>query len=123
MKLEQKAIYIPSFIINTHLYSNNFKETIEDIQISYNDNDKEKKLYLNSVDEFIKIEFIPDDNINNSFSIDSIDDKQKEVIIKDSFIIGIFDNEIVNNDKLPLLQFLYVTKDKFLTKKNFSTEE
>ena len=41
-------------------------------------------------------------------------------VIKDSFIMGIFDNYIINGNKLPLLQFLYVTKDKFLTKSNYN---
>ena len=40
-------------------------------------------------------------------------------MIQDSFIIGIFDNDIINNSKLPLLQFLYITKDNFLTKNNY----
>ena len=33
--------------------------------------------------------------------------------------MGIFANDIIDNDKLPLLQFLYVTKDNFITKENF----
>ena len=71
---------------------------------------------LTSVDEFINIEFKPDHDINNSFtSIEAYD-----LFIKDSFIIGIFDNDIINGQKLPLMQFLYITKDKFLTKSNYN---
>ena len=33
---------------------------------------------------------------------------------------GNFVNDIINGNKLPLLQFLYVTKDKFLTKSNYN---
>ena len=68
-----------------------------------------------SVEEFINVEFKPDNNIENSFStVEGYD-----YMIQDSFIIGIFDNDIINNSKLPLLQFLYITKDNFLTKNNY----
>ena len=78
----------------------------------------EAPLNITSVDEFINIEFKPDHNINNSFSTVSGND----LVIENDFIIGIFDNDIINNQKLPLLQFLYVTKDKFLTKTNYKSE-
>ena len=78
--------------------------------------ENETPLNITSIDEFINIEFKPDPNINNSFSsVEAYD-----LIIKDSFIMGIFDNDIINGNKLPLLQFLYVTKDKFLTKSNYN---
>ena len=93
------------------------KEIIKNIKIF--DKEKNENLYLNSVDEFINIEFKPDDNINNSFSVIPVEDKRKNVIIKESFIIGIFSNDIINNEKLPLIQFLYITKDHFLTKNNY----
>ena len=58
------------------------------------------------------------ENIENSFSVIPVENRKKSVIIKDSFIMGIFDNDIINNNKLPLLQFLYVTKDNFIKKDN-----
>ena len=76
--------------------------------------------YLTSVDEYINIKFNPDKNIENNFSVIPVEDKKTNVIIKDSFIIGIFANDIINNNKLPLLQFLYITKDNFLTKDNYN---
>ena len=69
------------------------------------------------MDEYINIEFKHDDDFNNSFLIQPIEDKIKNVIIKDSFIIGIFKNDIINDDKLLLIDFLYVKKENFLTKK------
>ena len=80
--------------------------------------DNNKPLYLNSVDEYINVQFKPDENIENSFSVIPVEDRKNNVIIKDSFIMGIFDNDIINNNKLPLLQFLYVTKDNFIKKDN-----
>ena len=72
-------------------------------------------LNLTSVEEFIKVEFKPDNNINNSFSTIEGND----FFIKNPFVIGIFDNDIINNVKLPLLQFLYITQDNFLTVNNY----
>ena len=78
--------------------------------------DSETPLGISSIDEFINIEFKPDSNLTNSFTtVESHD-----IIIENSFIIGIFDNNIINKQKLPLLQFLYVTKDNFLTKSNYN---
>lgn len=117
LKEEQKIIYIPAFMIKTHLYSYDFKEIDKNIKINNIENNE--TLYLNSVDEYINIEFNPDDNIKNSFSVIPVEDKIKNVRIKDSFIIGIFANDIVYNNKLPLMQFLYVTKENFITKDNY----
>ena len=79
------------------------------------DKESEAQLNISTLDEFINIEFKPDNNIENSFTTIESND----LIIKDSFIIGIFDNNIINNTKLPLLQFLYITKNNFLTKSNY----
>ena len=83
------------------------------------DIDSNSPSYLTSVDEFINVEFKPDNNIENSFTVIPIEGGKNDLIIKDSFIIGIFSNDIINNEKLPLLQFLYITKDHFLTKNNY----
>ena len=75
---------------------------------------------MTSAEEFINVHFKPDENINNSFNVIPVIDGKTNVIIDDSFIIGIFDNDIINKEKLPLLQFLYVTKDNFLTPQNYN---
>ena len=115
---EQKIIYIPSFIIKTHLGSYNFKEINKNLKIR--DSKTNEELFISSIDEYINIEFKPDDDIKNSFSVIPVEDKKTSKIIKDSFIIGIFSNDIINKEKLPLIQFLYVTKENFLTKENYS---
>ena len=108
-----KTIYIPCFDIKSHLFSYDFKDVNKNIKMK--EIGTNIPLNLTSVEEFINIEFKPDKNIENSFStIEGFD-----YIIKDSFIIGIFDNDIINNAKLPLLQFLYITKDNFFTKNTY----
>ena len=117
LKNEQKIIYIPTFTINTHLYSFDVLEINDGLKINSLDNNEEFK--LNTVDEYINVEFKPDDNINNSFSVLPVEDKRTNIIIKDPFIFGIFANDIINNDKLPLMQFLYINKDNFLMKNKY----
>ena len=113
---EQKMIYIPSFKKETHLYSYDIKNIIQNITIS--NKETNEKLYLSSVDEYINIEFKPDDNIKNCFSFKFSEDNNSNMIIKDQFIIGIFANKKIKNERLPLIQFLHVKKEDFLPKKN-----
>ena len=115
-KKENKTIYIPTFSINSHLFSYNFKDVEKKVKLT--EKESESPSFITSVDEFLNIEFKPDDNIDNSFSVVPVEGSINDVIIKDSFVIGIFDNDIIN-EKLPLLQFLYITKDNFLTKDNY----
>ena len=112
-----KTIYIPCFSVKSHLFSYDFKDIKKEMKIS--EVGTNIPLKISSVDEFINVEFKPDNNIKNSFTtVEGYD-----LIIKDSFIMGIFDNDIINNSKLPLLQFLYITKDNFLTKDNYGLEK
>ena len=108
-----KTIYIPCFSVKSHLFSYDFKNVRNEVKMKEMQNNI--PLNLTSLEEFINVEFKPDNNIKNSFStIEGYD-----FIIKNSFIIGIFDNDIINNVKLPLLQFLYITQDNFLSVDNY----
>ena len=107
-----KTLYIPCFNIKTHLFSYDFNDINKNMKMK--EAETNIPLKLSSVEEFINVEFNPYKNIHNSFS--TVEDY--DYIIKNSFIMGIFDNDIINNTKLPLLQFLYVTKEHFLTKNN-----
>ena len=113
----QKTLYLPTFSIDTHLFSYKLKDIEKKIKMA--EQDTNKPLILTSVDEYINVKFKPDENIENSFSIVPVDDRKNNIIIQSSFIIGIFGNDITNNNKLPLLQFLYVTKNHFLTRQNY----
>jgi hypothetical protein len=118
---ESKTIYIPSFSFSGHLFTHCFKDISKNVTIS--NSETKDSLYLTSVDEYLNIAFKPDYNIQNSFSVVPVEDKKCNIIIRESFIIGIFDNDIINNNKLPLLQFLYVTKEHFLTKDNYNPKD
>ena len=108
-----KTICIPCFSFKTHLFSYNSGNMLKNMKMMKSE-EKEigNNLSINTVDEFINVEFKPDNDIDNSFStIEAYD-----LIIQNSFIMGIFDNDVINNKKLPLLQFLYITKDHFMKK-------
>ena len=111
-----KTICIPCFSFKTHLFAYDYKGINKNVKLS--EIEGENPLNITSVDEFINIEFKPDNNIKNSFTTVEAND----LVIENPFIMGIFDNDIINDKKLPLLQFLYVTKDKFLTESNYKLE-
>ena len=111
-----KTICIPCFSFKTHLFAYDYKGINKNVKLS--EVESETPLNITSVDEFINIEFKPDNNIKNSFTTVEAND----LVIENPFIMGIFDNDIINDKKLPLLQFLYVTNDKFLTELNYNPE-
>ena len=114
IKSSSKTLYIPTFSISTHLFSYKLKNIEKNVTLK--ENGTNQPIKLTSIDEYINLHFKPDENIKNSFTVIPVQDKKNSFIIKKSFIIGIFDNDIIKNDKLPLLQFLYVTNEHFLTK-------
>ena len=119
-RYDTKTIYIPTFSFNTHLFSYNFEDIKKNVKIS--DANNNENLFITSVDEYMNVAFYPDSNISNSFSVIPVEDKKSSIIIDGAFIIGIFDNDIINQNQLPLLQFLYVSEDHFLTKNNYNPE-
>ena len=117
IETNDKNLYIPAFKLNKKYNLNNFEEIEKNIKII--DNKTKEPLYLSELNEFINVEFIPDINIKNNF-FDNDNKKNLNVfIIKNDFIISIFSNDIVNDNKLNLIQVLYVTKDDFLNKINY----
>ena len=108
-----KSLYIPSFILNKHLYSDDFENMESNIKIS--DIEPKSPLYLSSLNEFINVEFKPDINIKNNF-IDN--ELNKGYVIKDEFIIGIFNNDLIKDNKFTLVQLLHIKKENFITKNN-----
>ena len=101
LQQEKKCLYIPSFVLKKHINSKNLEDINKNIKIL--DEKTKEPLYISSVNEFINVEFNYDFNIG--------------YMIKNEFIIGIFRNDYINKEnKLNLVQILYVEKDNF--KKN-----
>ena len=59
----------------------------------------------------VKLSFEGDENIKDCFSIIPVEDKKLNVIIRESFLFGIFNISIIENSPL---QLYYVTKDHWI---------
>ena len=106
----EKVIYIPSFKIKCHLFSFSVKDIKEkgaliDIETRNEEN-------LGSIDECFKLSFEGDKNINDCFSIIPVEDKKLNMVIRESFLFGIFNINIIENSPL---QLYYVTKDHWIS--------
>jgi hypothetical protein len=117
LEKSKKNLYIPTFILKKHLFSKNLDEINNNIKIS--EESTKLPLYLSSVNEFIDVEFKPDLNVKNNFLEKNNNLNDDGYIIKNEFIISIYKNEIINENKLTLIQMIYVEKDNFLTKSNY----
>ena len=67
---------------------------------------------LGSIDECFKLSFDGDKNIKDSFNIIPVEDKKLNMIIRESFLFGIFNINIIENSPL---QLFYVTKDHWIS--------
>ena len=108
-KEKEKTIFIPSFQIDTHLFSYSMNEINKK---GYIINEKTgNEGIVGSIEEYFKICFEEDKDIKNSFSIIPVEDKKKNMIIKKSFIFGVFNINIIASTPL---QLFYVTKDHWI---------
>ena len=115
LQQEKKCLYIPSFVLKKHINSKNLEDINKNIKIL--DEKTKEPLYISSVNEFINVEFNYDFNIKNNFIENENNLYNDGYMIKNEFIIGIFRNDYINKEnKLNLVQILYVEKDNF--KKN-----
>ena len=105
----EKVIYIPSFKIDSHLFSFSVKDIKEKGKLVEMETKKEEK--LGSIDECFKLSFEGDENIKDCFSIIPVEDKKLNMIIRESFLFGIFNIGIIENSPL---QLYYVTKDHWI---------
>ena len=105
----EKVIYIPSFKIDSHLFSFAVKDIKEKGNLTEIETNKEEN--LGSIDECFNLSFEGDEHIKDSFSIIPVEDKKLNMIIRESFLFGIFNINIIENSPL---QLFYVTKDHWI---------
>ena len=111
----KKSLYIPAFLIENHLTLKNFEEIEDNIKLL--DSSNLNPLHISTFDEFIEAKFKPDFDFQNNFIDNEYDINDNHYVIKDDFIIGIFRNDTIKDNKLALIQILYVNKSNF-TKNN-----
>ena len=105
----KKVIYIPSFKIDSHLYTFSWKDIDEKGKLI---NEKESsRENIGSIDELLKLSFEGDKNIQDNFTIIPVEDKRFNLIIREPFLFGIFNINILDSSPL---QLFYVTKDHWI---------
>ena len=112
---QEKVIYIPSFKIDSHLYSFNVNDINEKGKLINTETNMEEN--LGSIDECFSLSFEEDKNLKDSFSIIPVEDKKFNLVIRESFLFGIFNINIIENSPL---QLFYVTKDHWIQADNSS---
>ena len=115
LKDYEKTIYIPSFQIDTHLFSYSMNDINKKGNI-VNEKTGNDGL-IGSVEEYFKISFEQDKDIKNSFSIVPVEDNKMHIVIRDSFLFGVFNINIIASTPL---QLFYVTKDHWIKVSNNS---
>ena len=101
-----KTLYIPSFSIESRLGSSHIINIENNINIL--DNKNSNSLYINSVDEFFEIEWYFEMNLNNNFPIST---NKNDIIIKDMFLFGVFNEKLWDINRLPATLLYIITKD------------
>ena len=117
----KKSLYIPAFLIENYLTSNNFEEIEGNIKIF--DESSSTPLHVSNFDEIINAKFKPDFDIQNNFIDNENNIGDNNYVIKDDFIIGIFKNGTIKDNKLALIQILYVETANFTKKINLVNKQ
>ena len=105
----EKVIYIPSFKIDTHLYSYSNNDVNKKGKIIYERTGEDG--YIGSMEEYFSISFEGDKDIKNSFSMIPVEDNKINMVIREPFLFGVFNINIIQNNPL---QLFYVTKDHWI---------
>lgn len=109
----EKTIYIPSFKIDCHLFSHSMNDINKKGNII--DSNNGESGFIGSIDEYFKMSFEEDKDIKNSFSIIPVEDNKMNIVIRESFLFGVFNINIIASTPL---QLFYVTKDHWIKVNN-----
>ena len=112
IKNYEKTIYIPSFKIDTHLYSCSIKDINKKGNIIDEKTGGEGN--IGSIEEYFTMSFEEDKSIKNAFSIIPVEDNKMNMVIREPFLFGIFNINIISSTPL---QLFYVTQDHWIKAK------
>ena len=104
----KKILWIPSFNIDTNLFSSGL-EINKYINIINNDNVEMK---IDEYNEFLKINYLPDDNNDKNVEM-TLKSSDNDIVIKDKFLFGICHKEFLECCDTPVISLVNVTKDNF----------
>ena len=109
-KIMEKNIYIPSFKFETHLQAEKASKEINNISIYQNIENIPMK--IGTIDEFLKINFNKERVIQNQIKYEIDEPNDRDIIIKDNFILAIINN--YTEIKFPLFQLMYILKEAWI---------
>ena len=100
-------IYIPSFNMDNHFTSNNLICLEKNFLIKDEDNNE---IYFDTIDEFYKIKLNFDQNYDYN-SLLEINENEEHIIIQNSFVFGICNHQILNENQIPAIQLFVINQD------------
>ena len=112
IKEYEKTIYIPSFKIDTHLYTCSINDINKKGNIINENAGGDCK--IGSIEEYFSISFEEDKDIKKTFSIVPVEDNKMNMVIKEPFLFGVFNINIISSSPL---QLFYVTQDHWIKAK------
>ena len=104
---EIKVIYIPSFELTAHTDANEI-EAFPDNMITENN----KEIYINTIDEYFHMKNIYDKSYSHGFTL-LPNTYTGDIIINDSFIIGIMNTTIYTEYNIPCIHLAIINKNKW----------
>ena len=107
----KKILWIPSFNINTNLFSSGL-EINKHINIL---NFRDEEVKIDEFNEFLKINYLPDANIDKNIEMTA--NRENDIIIKNKFLFGICHKEFLESCDIPIISLVNVTKENFIYKK------
>ena len=96
LKDTEKVIYIPSFKIDSHLYSYSVNDINKKGTIIEQETGEDGM--VGSIEEYFKMSFEEDKDIKNSFSVIPVEDNKMNMVIREPFLFGVFNVNIYNGD-------------------------
>ncbi len=100
-------IYIPSFNMDNHFTSNNLICLEKNFLIK---DEYDNEIYFDTIDEFYKIKLNFDQNYDYN-SLLEINENEEHIIIQNSFVFGICNEQILNENQIPAIQLFVINQD------------
>ena len=104
----KKILWIPSFKIDTNLFSSKMPIN-KDISIK---NEENNDMNIHELNEYLKIGYLPDKNKDKNIQINM--NNNDNIIIKDKFLFGIYHQDFMGKLDIPIISLINVKNDNFI---------
>ena len=104
----KKILWIPSFKIDTNLFSSKLSIN-KDISIK---NEENNDMNIQEFNDYLKINYLPDKNKDKNILINI--NNNDDIIIKDKFLFGIYHQDFMEKLDIPIISLINVKNDNFI---------